>query len=66
MSSAIPLAGYDYDVAADYIACNADKIGAKIFTVTNGYGRKVRVLAWNEADARATVCEWHDNGGCLE
>ncbi len=46
-----PILQKDYDVAAENIRCNADKIGARIYDILGYYGR-VRVLALTKEEAQ--------------
>ena len=41
----------DYDICSPLIRCHADKIGARVFTASNGYGGILRILAFTEEEA---------------
>jgi hypothetical protein len=41
----------DYDVSIEQIQCNADKIGAQVFTITKKGSLPIRVLAFEREQA---------------
>lgn len=45
----------EYDVAAEDIVCNADKVGAKIIKRNVGHGQEIRVLTHDERFVSAAI-----------